>query len=181
MSKEGIIADGFTRAYPMFIVIYSLMNGLLNNSKENIVFCGILMISDMLNNILKRYIFAPLMGKGYRVPLLGIGTRPPNSKNSGLFKDGTLSNTYGMPSGHAQISWLFATYWSLKIWNDKRGAPSKIISIMVLCFFATMVTYSRVYWAKCHTVQQVVVGSVVGIILGNISYKGLQIYFPPAN
>ena len=113
--------------------------------------------------------------------LLGIASRPPNSKNCGLFKDGALSNTYGMPSGHAQISWLFATYWSLKIWNDKRGATSKIISIMVLCFFATMVTYSRVYWAKCHTVQQVVVGSVVGIILGNISYKGLQIYFPPAN
>jgi len=177
MSKQAIIMDGVTRAYPLFIVMYSFMNGLINNNRENTVLGLILLTSDILNNILKHYIFLPFMGRA-SVPLLGMGSRPKNCKNSGLFKDGTISNTYGMPSGHAQISWLFTTYWSLRIWHNKeRTELSKIFALGLLCLSAGLVSYSRVYWAKCHTIQQVVVGGTIGIGLGGLSYHFRHAFF----
>lgn len=34
-----------------------------------------------------------------------------------------------------------------------------------------MVMYSRVYWSKCHTIQQVIVGGLIGTLLGYLIYK----------
>jgi membrane-associated phospholipid phosphatase len=176
MTQAGVLIDGFVRAYPMFIVIYSLMEGLLNNNEKNLLLGVILLISDFFNQFLKNYIFLPLIGKENKIPIFGYGRRPKNSKNSGLFKDGSMATSYGMPSGHAQISWLFTTYWILKIRNNQqRSDISKIVSITILVFLASMVTYSRVYWAKCHTIQQILIGMVVGIILGYIVYDFLNI------
>jgi membrane-associated phospholipid phosphatase len=79
-----------------------------------------------------------------------------------------------MPSGHAQISWMFTIYWSMKIWNDReRSDASKMIPILILLVFSIGVTYSRVFWAKCHTIQQVVIGSLIGSGLGVFSYHTL--------
>ena len=62
MTKMATIIDGFARAYPMFIVLYSFMNGLLNNNEDNLLFGFFLLGGDVLNNILKRGVFRPLMG-----------------------------------------------------------------------------------------------------------------------
>jgi len=129
--------------------------------------------ADILNNILKCGIFKPLMGDK-KYPILGYGCRPPKSKNTGLFKDDTFSKTYGMPSGHAQISWMFTVYWALKVWkNKKRSNASKIIPLLMLLTFACGVTYSRVVWAKCHTIQQVIIGALIGSGFGIFSYHAL--------
>jgi membrane-associated phospholipid phosphatase len=173
MTKIATLVDGFARAYPMFIVLYSFMNGLLNNNEDNLLFGFFLLGGDVLNNILKRGVFRPLMGNK-NFPILGYGCRPAKSTNTGLFKDNTLSKTYGMPSGHAQISWMFTIYWSMKIWNDReRSDASKMIPILILLVFSIGVTYSRVFWAKCHTIQQVVIGSLIGSGLGVFSYHTL--------
>lgn len=44
-----------------------------------------------------------------------LGRRPDNAKNCKLFH----TKSYGMPSGHSQISALFSTYLILKIINNK--------------------------------------------------------------
>jgi len=178
MTPWSDIVDGFLRAYPLLIVFSSLMEGLLNKSNENIVFGLILLISDGLNQFLKNLVFRPLIGDG-KLGILGRGQRPVHSKNSGLFKTGRESRSYGMPSGHAQIAWLFTTYWILKIAREKdRSIVSKMIAEFILLVLAIMVTYSRVYWMKCHTLQQVLMGSSVGIALGIIVHIILRKVFP---
>ena len=49
-------------------------------------------------------------------------------------------------------------------------AYSKIFPIFLLLCCSTLISYSRVVWAKCHTIQQVIVGSFIGIPLGILGY-----------
>ena len=77
-----------------------------------------------------------------------------------------------MPSGHSETSTFFSTYLILKIiFNDDLHLLYKIVSFIFLSFFPLLVMYSRVYWAKCHTIQQVIVGGLMGIIFGCIIFK----------
>jgi len=170
MTKIWILMDGFTRAYPVFIVLYSFLSGLLHNCRESILFGFYLLGTDIFNNILKRWVFGPIM-RNKCLPILGYGCRPAKCMNTGLFKDGKISTSYGMPSGHAQISWTFTTYWILKLWNEReRSRESKILPILFLLYCSLLISYSRVWWAKCHSIQQVIIGSIFGIFLGILGY-----------
>ena len=51
MTKTWILIDGFTRAYPMFIVVYSFLSGLLNNEREG----QIAMVSIIREGVLQNY------------------------------------------------------------------------------------------------------------------------------
>ena len=103
----------------------------------------------VLNYGLKRLVFTS--GKWTR--------RPSTSESCGFGDVGDA----GMPSGHAQSSFLFATFWSLL------GQESWII----LYIHALLVAYQRVY-TKCHTVPQVVVGAIIGIVNGIITHELLK-------
>ena len=167
------VVDGITRAYPIFIVLHTLLSSLLFSSKKLLLLGIILFVSDIFNHFIKEHIFRPLMGhRNYSI--LGSGMRP-NTKDCGLFRVGTHSKSYGLPSGHSQVVWLYSTYWILDILNDKdRTDTNKAISIFILAMLACLVMYSRVYWAKCHTVQQVLVGGVLGIIFGTGTWRFLN-------
>ena len=160
MTKIFSILDGFTRAYPLIIIFSSFLNSILNNNQKELYFTAFLFISDVFNHFLKTFLFKPLFGDK-KIPLLGYGTRP-QKMNCGLFINNKESNSYGFPSGHSQIAWLFTTY---KILNLK-GKNATPISLFLIAL-ATLVSYSRVKWAKCHTVQQVAFGAVLGIIFAN--------------
>ena len=163
--------DGFARAYPIIIIFSSVINSLITSSNEGYILSILILITNFINHFMKEYIFKPIMGNNY-FPLLGYGKRPKGSKNCGLFKDGSVSTSYGMPSGHSETSTFFSTYLILKIiFNDKLHLLYKIVSFIFLSFFPLLVMYSRVYWAKCHTIQQVIVGGLMGIIFGCIIYK----------
>ena len=90
--------------------------------------------------------------------------------NCGLFINNKESTSYGLPSGHSQIAWLFTTYKILNL-EEKNSRPISILLIGL----ATLISYSRVRWAKCHTIQQVVLGGVFGIILATV-YNGYNGY-----
>ena len=81
-----------------------------------------------------------------------------------------ISNSYGMPSGHSQIAWLFTTYSILNLQNHKY----KSMKILLLIILASMTSYSRVYWSNCHTIQQVLVGGLIGIFFGYQAYNFLN-------
>lgn len=165
--------DGFARAYPIIIITQAVLNGLLNNDSHSIYLSAILLGTDIFNHIIKNFLFKPLM-KDKMFPVLGMGKRP-QSKNCGLFKNGTYSSSYGMPSGHAQIAWVFSTYWIQKILNNSTiSSIHKGLLVLLLVLLALLIGYSRIYWAKCHTIQQVIVGSIIGIGFGVLSYKQLE-------
>ena len=66
-------------------------------------------------------------------------------------------------------------YNILDILNDKeRTDANKAISIGILAILALLVMYSRIYWAKCHTVQQVLVGGSIGVGFGVAVYRFLN-------
>jgi membrane-associated phospholipid phosphatase len=163
--------DGFARAYPIIIIFSSVINSLITSSNEGYILSILILITNFMNHFMKEYIFRPIMGNKY-FPILGYGIRPKGAINCGLFKNGRKSTSYGMPSGHSETSTFFSTYLILKIiFNDDLHLLYKIVSFIFLSFFPLLVMYSRVYWAKCHTLQQVIAGGIIGIIFACIVYK----------
>jgi len=137
---------------------------------------NIIIISNILLKYISKSIY--LLFNIETIPLLGIGKRPENATSCGTYLDGLLSTTYGMPSGHSQIAWSVAIYFILKMikkWynNNKDTKPIAIVGYMWLilsCIFilgiATYISYSRVYIEGCHTIQQVIIGGILGSIMG---------------
>jgi len=96
----------------------------------------------------------------------------------------TCACGYGMPSGHAAIASAFIVWFSLEIvFNDwkltqfftSRLHISKPVLILLLLFSLLPTAYTRVY-LRYHTIQQVMVGSVMGGVLGALYFLFL-IYF----
>ena len=118
-------------------------------SKQNNTFLWYL-LSLILNVFLKQCICKPLMGTK-NFPLVGKGTRPLESYH----------NSYGMPSGHAQAAgFLFASQLLKK--NPYWFLPSILISV------------NRIY-EKHHTIQQVIVGYLLGILFAVLANKNILI------
>ena len=44
------------------------------------------------------------------------------------------------------------------------------ISIVVILVVASYISYSRVYIEGCHTIQQVIIGGIVGVVLGFLAF-----------
>ena len=71
-----------------------------------------------------------------------------------------------MPSGHSQIAFAFSTYLLLKEFQNKTLTQLKTLLYILLAF---SVSYSRIYF-NCHTIQQTLIGSVIGLILGLMGF-----------
>lgn len=112
---------------------------LFDKNKKNFLFYSICFI---LNRILKE-VFKYLMGDTVW-PLLGNGNRP----NSHL-------SSYGMPSGHSQAVGFFIAH-QIKT-KSKYLIPFVLISLEVM--------YSQIANGH-HTLQQVIVGFLIGLIFG---------------
>ena len=132
-----------------------------------------------ISNILLKYISKSIYSlfNIETIPLLGIGKRPENAINCGTYLDGVPSTTYGMPSGHSQFAWAVAIYFILKIikksYNKTQHTPIKIfgymwliLSCIIILGIATYISYSRVYIEGCHTIQQVIIGGIIGCVMG---------------
>ena len=122
----------------------------------------------------KEYLFRPLYKNRKNLPLIGSGERPNGAMYCGSFISpndfGKKSTSFGMPSGHSQMAALVATYWSLYFYNEHYDNPSdSIIPILLIVFISLLVLWSRIYF-KCHTLGQVSLGTILGIILGYFSY-----------
>jgi membrane-associated phospholipid phosphatase len=72
-----------------------------------------------------------------------------------------------MPSGHSQCAWIFSSYFMYQLLHNKKTSKyMKAIQSLILIVFAGLMSYSRVYVEGCHTIQQVIVGAILGIIIG---------------
>ena len=117
------------------------------------------------------------------IPILGQGIRPNGATNCGsfLFYPDKPATSYGMPSGHSQSIWFLVTYLILSIKdkkinlfekriNKKYNEVIKYTSICGLLFLGLLVSYSRVEIEGCHTMEQVILGGLIGASTGYIAY-----------
>ena len=84
--------------------------------------------------------------------------------------DGIPKNSYGMPSGHSQNAIFFSTYVILNLIYSKYNYLTKVYGIILFTLAGVGIMYSRVY-LKCHTVEQVIAGGLIGGILGALYFK----------
>ena len=111
----------------------------------------------------------------------GCGTRGcTRTIGCGIYPSaGAASHTWGMPSGHAQITTLSATFWTIYVWRrfareknarEKKKLKTKaIVSTIIIWLLALLVWAQRVY-SGCHSMMQIGVGALIGAPLGLLGY-----------
>lgn len=163
----------FVRAAPAVVFTISIVLFLFTRLDIYLFLSIVITLGEFVNKILKHNIFKPIM-KNKNWPILGYGTRPKDSKNSSQFGDinkPPSKGSYGMPSGHSQTTLTFAVFLILTIIDYHSGLSENIQKYIILfiIFFTLSVLWSRLY-LKCHTIQQVLIGSIFGGILGYYGY-----------
>ena len=188
------IPKGSPEIYTIAFLLYPAFNPNLKG-----LYTSLLLISVLLVNfILKTAVFKQLykLSGRERLPILGLGRRPggnPRSCSSffGMEPKGH-SATYGMPSGHSQLTWTITTLVILQLFNEehernlqleendlalskanykikKFAYQNKYLVAGFMIAFSLLISFSRVAIEKCHTPQQVIVGAFVGIGLGYLT------------
>ena len=156
-----ILPDDIDRLSPRIMLIIIII--LTINSKLSFSYTINYLLNDLINKIFKIYIFEPLMGDN-NFNIFGKGTRPDGAINCGIFREDffdssvvpKLATSYGFPSGHAQSSGFFATFIHEKFKNNP-------LIYYPLILYSLYIPYTRLKLG-CHTIQQVIVGYIYGIM-----------------
>ena len=134
-----------------FIILFASTLFLLNNKQTLLIYYVVgIVINYFLNYVLKGIIKQPRPSGD--VELINIATH--NGKRVGY-------EIYGMPSGHAQMAFYSVVFIHLALKNIK-------ITVLYLLVAVTTM-YQRVKYQN-HTVLQVVVGSLIGLVIGYIFF-----------
>lgn len=162
----------FEEIYFVLVLLFLIIIYLTTNKIDYIIFIFYIVISILINFILKEYIFRPIMNNN-TYKFIGSGIRPDATRNcTNLLDNNILISMYGMPSGHSQTLLLICTLLFLKILNEKYSLNKKIIKCLVLFIVTGFLIYERLYY-NCHTYQQIIIGGLIGIILGIIGFNNL--------
>jgi membrane-associated phospholipid phosphatase len=176
MSINDLVAV-FLQTSPLFFTIYVFLGGLIASNYYFILYAVFAFINGIINQILK-YVVKYLYNKFniISLPLIGQGIRPKGAVNCGAIPSQKISKSFGMPSGHSQNAWFLFGFMLLYLINnykkEKNDTTSQIwfgVKISVLFIIALSVSISRVY-VNCHTIQQIIIGSMIGLILGCLGY-----------
>ena len=111
--------------------------------------------------------------KNTNLPILGRFSRPDGATNCGSFykSPNNLSTSSGMPSGHsilAGFTSIYLYYYLIDKYKIKKHFHDKLLITCLLFTFYTM--YTRILF-NCHTIQQTIVGALLGILFGHYYYK----------
>ena len=169
------------RASPALFIVLGFLVAVLSPSKWSIGYLISVLFSCILNGILKETILRPIykiIGKD-SLPILGIGRRPKGAMNCGDFIHcpPKISTSFGMPSGHSQITWFSVVYIALLLTNKynekthitKMDNIKYTLALVILLMIGLSVSYSRVL-IGCHTFQQVIVGGLIGSGLALVAF-----------
>ncbi len=156
----------FSIIYPIVITFASIFYSMISQNLVGIYFAfGNIILGFIANTYFKQLIkyFYPKYKPFLRPnpPKIGCGEFPNYEFHP--------IHSYGMPSGHAQMATLAATFWIFYLLNLRSLNMITYIAIFILIFLAFMVSYSRVY-IGCHNMLQVLVGSFIGFLLGILLY-----------
>lgn len=194
------ILPTLARLSPLLLMIVLGVNLLVVPSYSALYVFLAFLIVKLSNWVIKHIIIKPLYALlGQKsLPLLGLGERPPGATSCGVFLDGLTATSFGMPSGHSQGAWAIATYIILNLFKpkakpepkDTKPAPKdklepkaklapmsnyslvwKSMSGFSVVLAAAYISYSRVYIEGCHTIEQVIVGGILGVISGALIFS----------
>ena len=185
MEKRNALFPTLSRTSPVLFFIIILLNCILNPSYESVYLCIVFILACVSNHTFKQiseFIYNLFNIKS--LPILGSGARPPNANSCAFILDNSISKSYGMPSGHSQTAWTVATYLICKIIQNFKTTKNinntknttvfdyiwLILSFSIILSSAIYISYSRVYIEGCHTIQQVIVGGLLGILFGYFIY-----------
>lgn len=161
------------RASDLFQIIILYFAYFFTLNIDFLIFFIGLFLNHNLNNFLKHNVFSQIFGK-QDIPFLGKGIRPKGAKNCCSFKpcNPIYPKSYGMPSGHSQSAGFFSTLGVLTLLENNNENNNLINNFGCFIFIITMlfVMYSRVL-IKCHTIEQTIVGSLIGIAFALLLYK----------
>jgi len=177
------------RISPVCLTLVMILYAMMLPSFNSIYLVMLVMLANGSNFFLKYAVMKPLYkwSGGNDIFLLGIGSRPAGAMSCQFELDSKKATSFGMPSGHSQIAWTIGTYFICRLItrfinnldkqkNANTTAPLVLdniwifISIFVLLGAMIFISYSRVYIEGCHTIQQVSVGGIVGVILGFLAF-----------
>tara|TARA_Y100000022_G_scaffold163662_1_gene147381 strand:- start:109 stop:708 length:600 start_codon:yes stop_codon:yes gene_type:complete len=164
------------RAFPCTLSLYSFVAGLLFNNPAYIVFGIYITLCDQLISfplkLLSKAIYGAL--KKDTIPILGRGPRPEGAKYCGCFITESnlegVSKSFGMPSGHSITAASMFAFWYLYFQENTDDVRLRRRQQTILGIIAACVIISRIYLG-CHTIQQTIVGSLIGAGLGILGYK----------
>ena len=151
----------FNKSMYIFYLIlgWFFMDYIVIGLLKNIIFKN---LGNYLSNIYEKIDF----------PIIGRFKRPEGAANCGCFyvNETNYSYTQGMPSGHSTLSAFVAVFMYNYIINQYNIKPKyrPIIFIITLSFILYTM-YSRVI-VNCHTIQQTIIGSLIGGIFGYYYY-----------
>lgn len=165
-----------TFIYPVLVTLASVFYTLVTMNLTGILFAFGTLLFGFTGNIylkqLSQYLFANFKPfQRPNPPKTGCGMFPNCRGKHNISNRISGMYTFGMPSGHAQISTMFAVFWSLYLINQNDEMTiGKYMSIISLILFTIIVSYARIY-VGCHNTIQVMVGSLIGLIFGIILYE----------
>lgn len=189
-TKRLQILPTIARTSPVLLTMIMILYAMMIPGFNAIYLVALVLITNGFNALLKYGVMKPLykLSGGNQIFLLGSGSRPSGATSCQFSIDGKKATSFGMPSGHSQIAWTMGTYLICRLvsrfinnLNQKQGNNTAVasiilddiwifISIAVILGACIFISYSRVYIEGCHTIQQVSVGGVVGIVLGFLAF-----------
>lgn len=177
------------QVYPYTTYQFGILYSLINMNLLGILYTASGGVSEILNFLLKRYVFTSKLGeitrrpqKNSDMPPTGCGIftslpiLPKNTKVEHPSDSGPPTLPAGMPSGHAQTSFMFATFWALYLFEKYSVSKSTMYQIFMylnmslLFIFAFVISWQRLY-VQCHKPLQIFVGSIIGVALGYGMYR----------
>jgi membrane-associated phospholipid phosphatase len=176
----------FAQTSARYFFIYSILYGIFSMNYYLILMSVFGVINGVLNFGFKRA-FEFLYNKLNvdTLPILGRGQRPVGFKNCSDVPTCEKIHSafaFGMPSGHSQTAWFIFIYLVLYL-NDTINEKKQDLtnsrktyynlwlgfSIVIGLIISIYISYSRVA-VGCHTIQQVTLGGILGLIFGSVSY-----------
>jgi len=180
-----VIAKNIITSSPYSIYLAGLYASIVTGDSMYTLFTlSAIIMGDGFNAIEKK-IFKKFMGSDSV-----LGKRPFSCGNNdiqdsvctgcGIFPtSGMESHIWGMPSGHAQITSLAATFWSIYVWSlyiqekdpqKKEKAYSHAITAISIMWILSLIVWTQRVSSGCHSVPQICMGIIFGIIFGFVSY-----------
>lgn len=159
------------RTIPITIPIFTSICYLIKRDNFILLFTiAFLSLSLVFTHILKflftyfKFIFDYFNAKS----ILGNFSRPEGAKNCGNYyvSETNYSTTSGMPSGHSLLAGFFSVfmyYYLIEKYKIEKKNHDTLFLICICFTFYTM--YTRVHFG-CHTIQQTIIGTLFGMILG---------------
>ena len=184
LERNKIIAT-LARTSPVLVLFGAFLSCILQPSYNSFYLLALVIITSLFNYGTKYLVVKPiynLTGKS-ELPLFGIGSRPKGATSCDVSLEGKVATSFGMPSGHSQIIWTVGIYLLCRLINnyinkkDEFGRTNTILSIiwliiscLVIMSIMIYVSYSRVYIEGCHTLQQVLIGGLIGATIGFLAF-----------